>query len=67
MKNKIERLTDHYERIIFLNSIYHYAQSGNPKIDKFYKLLLQIKTQTITQRNKFFNPILKPVQQLKNK
>ena len=66
MKNKIERLTEHYERIIFLNSVHHYTQSGNPKIEKYYKLLKEIKTQTTTQRIKFFNPIINPINQLKS-
>jgi hypothetical protein len=59
------RLKQHYEKLIFLNSVNHYTQSGNPKIDKYYKLLKAIKAQTITQRNLFFNPIIKPLKQLK--
>ena len=72
MKNKIERLTEHYERIIFLNSVYHYTQSGNPKIEKYYKLLKQIRTQFIlngfnpSTRTKLFNPMLNPLKQLKS-
>jgi hypothetical protein len=63
--NKTARLKEHHERLIFLNSINHYTQTGNPKIKKYYKLLKTIKTQTITQRNLFFNPIINPLKQLK--
>ena len=62
MKN---RLNKHYEKLIYLNSVNHYTQTGNPKIEKYYKLLKEIKTQTITQRIKFFNPIINPIKQLK--
>jgi hypothetical protein len=62
----MERLNQHRERLIFLNSINHYTQIGNPKIQKYYKLLLQIKAQTTTQRNLFFNPIINPLKQLKS-
>jgi hypothetical protein len=65
MKSKTTRLKEHHERLIFLNSVNHYTQSGNPKIDKYYKLLKAIKTQTIIQRNLFFNPIINPLKQLK--
>lgn len=63
MKN---RLNKHYEKLIYLNSVNHYTQTGNPKIEKYYKLLKEIKTQTITQRIKFFNPIINPINQLKS-
>lgn len=66
MKSKTTRLKEHRERLIFLNSVNHYTQSGNDKIEKYYKLLKEIKTQTITQRNKFFNPIINPINQLKS-
>jgi hypothetical protein len=64
--NKTARLKEHHEKLIFLNSINHYTQSGNPKIDKYYKLLKAIKMQTIIQRNLFFNPIINPLKQLKS-
>lgn len=62
----MERLEQHRERLIYLNSINHYTQTGNPKIEKYYKLLKEIRTQTTTQRNKFFNPIINPLNQLKS-
>ena len=72
--NKTARLKEHNERLIFLNSVNHYTQSGNPKIEKYYKLLLQIKNDIFKinnykpiNANSFFNPTLNPIQQLKNK
>ena len=72
--NKTARLKEHHERIIFLNSVHHYTQSGNPKIEKYYKLLKEIQKRifivnnfTPINPNSFFNPIINPIQQLKNK
>ena len=70
MKNKTARLKEHHERIIYLNSVNHYMQSGNAKIEKYYKLLLQIKNDIFKINNykpytKQFNPIINPIKQLK--
>lgn len=69
---KTERLKQHHERLIFLNSINYYTQSGNPKIEKYFKLLLQIKKRIFIVNNytpinpqSFFNPIINPIKQLK--
>ena len=74
MKSKTARLKEHHERLIYLNSVNHYTQSGNPKIEKYYKLLKEIHKRIFIINNytpinpqSFFNPILKPIQQLKNK
>ena len=74
MKSKTTRLKEHREKIIFLNSVHHYTQSGNPKIDKYYKLLKEIQKRIFIVNNftpinpqSFFNPIINPIQQLKNK
>ena len=74
MKSKTTRLKEHHERIIFLNSVNHYTQSGNNKIEKYYKLLKEIQKRifivnnfTPINPNSFFNPIINPIQQLKNK
>jgi hypothetical protein len=74
MKSKTTRLKEHHERLIFLNSVNHYTQSGNPKIDKYYKLLKEIQKRifiinnyTPINPNSFFNPTLNAIQQLKNK
>lgn len=72
MKSKTTRLKEHHERLIFLNSVHHYTQSGNPKIDKYYNLLKEIQKRifivnnfTPINPNSFFNPIINPVKQLK--
>ena len=74
MKSKTTRLKEHHERIIFLNSIHHYTQSGNPKIEKYFKLLKEIQKRIFIVNNytpinpqSFFNPILSPIEQLKTK
>ncbi len=64
------RLKQHYEKLIYLNSVHHYTQSGNAKIDKYYKLLKEIRKEFIVNSYNpasFFNPTLNPIQQLKNK
>ena len=71
MKSKTTRLKEHHERLIFLNSVNHYTQSGNAKIEKYYKLLLQIKNDIFKINNykpytKQFNPIINPINQLKS-
>ena len=73
MKNKTARLKEHHERIIFLNSVNHYTQSGNAKIEKYYKLLKEIQKRifivnnfTPINPNSFFNPIINPIKQLKS-
>jgi hypothetical protein len=61
------RLKQHYEKLIYLNSLNHYTQSGNPKIDKYYRLLKLIKSQFINQAvNPWsaFDPTLNPIKQL---
>ena len=72
--NKTVRLNQHRERLIFLNSVHHYTQSGNAKIEKYYKLLKDIQKRifivnnfTPINPNSFFNPIINPIKQLKNK
>ena len=74
MKSKTTRLKEHHERIIFLNSVHHYTQSGNNKIEKYYKLLKEIQKRIFIlnnyspiNANSFFNPILPPIKQLKTK
>ena len=71
--NKTVRLNQHRERLIFLNSVNHYTQSGNPKIEKYYKLLKYIQKRifivnnfTPINPNSFFNPIINPINQLKS-
>jgi hypothetical protein len=73
MKSKTSRLKEHHERLIFLNSINHYTQSGNPKIEKYYKLLKEIQKRIFILNNyspinpkSFFNPIINPLKQLKS-
>ena len=50
--NKYNRLEEHRERLIFLNNVNHYTQNGHLKIEKYYKLLLQIRKEKTTILNK---------------
>jgi len=70
MKSKTTRLKEHNERLIFLNSVNHYTQSGHPKIQKYFKLLLQIKNEIFRINNykpytRTFNPTINTIQQIK--
>jgi hypothetical protein len=70
MKSKKTRLKEHNERLIFLNSINHYTQTGHPKIEKYFKLLMQIKNDIFKINNykpytRTFNPTINSIQQLK--
>lgn len=74
MKSKTTRLKEHHEKLIFLNSVNHYTQTGNPKIQQYYRLLKEIQKRifiinnyTPINANSFFNPTLNAIQQLKNK
>lgn len=69
--NKTARLNQHRERLIFLNSVNHYTQSGNAKIEKYFKLLKEIQKRIFIVNNftpinpaAFFNPIENPVTQV---
>ena len=69
--NKTARLKEHNEKLIYLNSLNRYTQTGHPKIEKYYKLLLQIKTDIFRLNNykpytRTFNPTLNQLEQLKN-
>ncbi len=65
MKN--DRIKQHYDKLIKLNSINHYTQSGNPKIDQYYRLLKQLRSQFIGlayNPSIFFDPTINPLKQL---
>lgn len=42
---RLQALKQRRERLIELNSINHYTQSGHAKIDKYYRLILSVKKQ----------------------
>lgn len=42
---RLQTLKQRRERLIELNSINHYTQSGHAKIDKYYRLILSVKKQ----------------------
>jgi hypothetical protein len=68
--NKTARLKEHNEKLIYLNSVHHYTQTGHPKIQKYFKLLLQIKNDIFKVNNykpytRTFEPTLNQLDQLK--
>lgn len=42
---RLQLLKQRREKLIELNSINHYTQSGHVKIDKYYNLILSVKKQ----------------------
>lgn len=42
---RLQSLKQRRERLIELNLINHYTQSGHVKIDKYYRLILSVKKQ----------------------
>lgn len=65
MKN--DRLKQHYDKLIKLNNINHYTQSGNHKIDQYYRLIKHLRSQFISQTfnpSSFFDPTITPIKQL---
>jgi len=42
---QLQILRNGRKRLIRLNEINHYTQSGNPKIEKYYRLLLDVKKE----------------------
>lgn len=42
---RLQVLKNRRERLIRLNGINHYTQTGNCKIEKYYRILLSIKKQ----------------------
>lgn len=71
MKNKTVRLKEHHERVIFLNSVHHYTQSGNKKTAQYFRILKEIQRSIFIvnnykpiKTNSFFNPIINPITQI---
>ena len=44
-KNRLESLINRRERLIELNQNYHYTQSGNAKIQKYYNCILAVRKE----------------------
>ncbi len=42
---RLQQLRERREKLISLNHIHHYTQSGNEKIEKYYKCMLAIKKE----------------------
>jgi len=42
---RLQTLKQRRERLIELNSVNYYTQSGHVKIDKYYKVMLSVKKQ----------------------
>ena len=58
-KKRLQTLKNRRERLIELNLIHKYSQTGNPKINKYYACILYIRRQIGFEELKKVKPIQK--------
>ena len=55
-QNRYRDLKNRLEKLIHLNNRFHFTQSGNPKIDQYYRCLLAVKKQLIIEKHSKIKP-----------
>lgn len=58
-KNRLQTLKNRREKLIELNLLHKYSQTGNPKIDKYYACILYVRRQIGFEELKKVKPIKK--------
>jgi hypothetical protein len=49
-QNRLKTLESRYDLLLEANNTFHYTQSGNPKTEKYFKVLLRIKQLIAIER-----------------